>query len=288
MARKPTKKPEPRLLDQLKDQHWLTKVALACVVLFVIVVAITNAFGWPRLIAGPLGYAAAAVAIVAAGLAFSMWEHVRRFAAEERWPNAAGALLLFIGALVWDGIGVHSGIMVFADPWVAQMEEQADIEQAEAQRDLDARRSQMQREINDIQARIDAVPLDLSGGPQNDAIALQAWNGVTAADRARVETKQTALDAMARNAPRPEVAPWLERAVTGFSIFVEIVVGFGVTILGIEIAPRFVAAKPEAPKPAPPIQPTPQKTPAPVIQITTARPSRRARGGDASRWSGWN
>lgn len=283
MAKRPTKKPRSWLHD-LRDLHWLTKVALGGVVLFVLTVAVTNAFGWPRLIPGFLGYAAAVLAIAAAGFAFSLWEHIRLFARERRWLNFTGALALFIGSLAIDAIGVHSGIMVFAEPWKAQMEHQADIDFTARQSELDSQRREIEREIADIQARLDAVPLVLPGRPQSDEQARLAWNERTAADRGRLEAKRDTLDALPRIAERPPVAPWLSQAVWAFSIFVEIVVAFGVSILGIEIAPRFTKGREEE---AAPQKPAPAPTPAAVVTPITEARARRARAATSSRWSGW-
>jgi hypothetical protein len=270
MARR--RKPDPR-------PHWLTLVGLACVVLFVLTVAITNAFGWPALIPGPLGIAAAVLAIAAAGFAFSLWEHVRLFARERRWPNLAGALLLFVGALVIDAIGVHSGIETLAEPWRAQFERQADANQAAAQRALDQRREDLGLEIAEIRARINTVPIDLSGGPQNDAEARLAWSEITAADRALIDRKQLALERMPRTVDQEPVAPWLSPAIWAFALFAELVVAFGISILGIEIAPRFAHKEEERGEvPAPPV----------VSVVTPLRPRRRALAqADGSRWSGW-
>lgn len=279
MARRPKKPPRP----QLRDQHWLTLVALACITLFGLTVIVTNAFGWPRLIPGPLGIVAAILAICAGGFAFSLWEHVRLFFRERRWPNFAGALVFFIGALVIDGIGVHSGIETLATPWVQEMERDAQADQGARQRDLDKRRADLQREINNVQARIDALAPPPRSGPQTTAEDRETWLARTADDRARLKTQQDRLDAMPRSVAAEPAAPWLSPAITAFAVFAEMVVAFGVSILGIEIAPRFVKGREED---APP-KPTPVQ-PAAVISISEARPARAKRVRSGGDWSGWN
>lgn len=277
MARKPVKR---RVREP--EHHWLTLVALACIVLFVATVAVANAFGWPALIPGPLGIIAAILAIAAAGFAFSLWEHVRLFARERRWPNFIGAGLLFVGALTMDAVGVHSGIDTFAAPWRAELARQAEIDRTAQQSDLGNRRSTLQNEIDAIQARIDAVPLDRTGGPQNRAANLASWNAQTANDRERLEGKQRTLDALPRQIEAAAVAPWLSPAMWAFALFAEFIVAFGVSVLGIEIAPQFAAARDiEQPEP----KPAPEPLPANVTPIRAARPVIRR---DASRWSGWD
>lgn len=277
MARAPKKSQRP---------HWLTIVALACIVLFGVTVVGTNVVGWPKLIPGPLGYIFAILALCAGGFAFSLWEHVRLFFKERRWWNFAGALLFFIGALAIDGVGVHSGIETLAQPWMEQMEADAGENMVRRQRALDDRRADLEREIAGIRADIAAVaPADMTGGPQNDAQERARWNDQTAGDRARLTTKQTQLDNMARTVAAEPVAPWLTYAIWAFALFAECVVAFGVSMLGIEIAPQFVKGREQARPPAPP-QPQPA-TPAPSVRsIDQPRQKRQAAARDGSRWSG--
>lgn len=286
MARKP-KKPA----GFLAEHHVLTRFALGFVVLFVLTVLVANVIGWPAVIPGPGGYFAAALAVSACGFAFLLWEHVRAFYRERRWPNFAMALLLFAGAVSMDTYGVHSGVEVLVKPWRAEIARERASEIAAEQTRLDQQRAAIEGEIAVLQARVDALAPETRGGPQTTEQDRITWAARTKADQDRIDAKNAELDRLPRIAPAPAQPDYITPVVWGFSIFAGLIVAFGVSMLGIEIAPRFAAAREEGRgETANDVKEPPAQALAPETTKVASLAVARARGPRAPKkqWSGWD
>lgn len=209
--------------------HWMTKTGVGFVVAFALAVAALNVIGWWQTMPGAAGAVAGFFAFCLEGLAFVLWEHVRAHTKAHRWLLVAGSLFFLAAAVGVNVYGGHQGLNYLAQP----LHERAERERLVSQNALDESRRGLETQIAEHQNRIDAVPLDLSGGPQNDAQAQAAWNLLTADDRQQRETLRNRLDGMplvvAQREPYPEWGPF---AIAAFFVLVSV---FGLSVFGVKV-----------------------------------------------------
>lgn len=232
-------------MNSTGPMHWTTRIGVAGVVLCVAVVVTLNVVGWLNTLPGVTGIAAACIAVGLELVAFVSWEHITKYA---KGRDFGRLLLALIGLTVAAAVNIeggHRGVVHLAAP----LYEQADRERRESQAALDAERAVVQAEISTAQARIDAVPLIMEGGPQSRGQNRLIWESQTALDRQAVEAAQARLAAMpimvAGREPFPQWAPYaLTAAFAFFSLF-------GLTMFGVKVADVRPRAKPRAAPSAP-------------------------------------
>ncbi len=245
---------------------WQTKLGVAVALAILAGVAALNASGWLYAWGPIVGGVAAFFAVTFEVLGFVLWEHIRA-ALRDGAKGAATGGVVFLAAVVATNVyGGHHGLEFMAH--AGGMYEQAEHNRERAQSILDQTRRDFQtNEIAPVQTRIDAVTKpDLSGGPQNDAREIQAWEALTAADRAELERLQRRLDTMATVAPAIDPFP-AELRVAISALFAALSV-FLLSVLRVSIPgmERRGPAKRARPKPR-----TPSHQGENVIDLGTAR-----------------
>lgn len=252
--------------------HWPNWVGVGGVALLAIVVAGLNLFGWNRTLPGAAGQVAGILAFCFEAMAFVLWEVARSHFAARRWWSFGGAAFALLLAVVINVEGGHRGLEQMAQP----LFEQAEDDRKAQQELLDRDRSTLAMEIATLQARVDSVPLDLSGGPQSDTQARLAWNDQTIGDRNRISQKREELDAMPLTiAARQPFPAWAPYASAGVFVYFSV---FGLSIFGVRL-PGTEAKEARAPRKPNPPQEAPQTAPN-VIDLGTKRGKRGGREAD--------
>jgi hypothetical protein len=211
--------------------HWTTKIGVAAVILFMLVVAGLNGIGWMNTLPGPAGIAAAFVAMSLELMAFVAWEHL---VAYSKARDHGRFFLAFVGlvlAVLMNVEGGHRGLDHMAEPFYTQ----AEADRRVAQEALDAERAELSSQIATLQARVDTVAatnpgLTLSGRMEQWR---QNFETVTAEDRRQIATLHARLDQMplsvAAAKPYPQWAPY---AVAASFAFFSV---FGLTMFGVRV-----------------------------------------------------
>lgn len=203
---------------------WAGAVALAGLTALL---AWYNAAGWldrqfPLLAA--LAVATEAIAFlmaVCAELAWGRGGHWRVRAA-----RVACCLIILAGCEAFNAAGSH-------EAWRGTMAERAETLTEPQRYAIHAEEVRLTATVAEAQARIDAIPQpDLSGGPQNDAQAIAAWEAVTGPARAAKAAAEAALNGLDREIEQPG-EPFPEGAVWAFLTFLGFVKVTGLWAIGI-------------------------------------------------------
>ncbi|MBY0563397.1 MAG: hypothetical protein K2P58_04340 [Hyphomonadaceae bacterium] len=211
--------------------HWTTKLGVAAVVLFMLVVAGLNAIGWINTLPGPAGIAAAFVAISLEAMAFVLWEHLVAYHKARDYGRFMLSLLGLIFAVSINVEGGHRGLEHMAAPFYVQ----AEADRRTAQEALDAERASITEQVASLQTRVDAFAatnpgLTLSG-------RMEQWREnfdiVTSEDRRQIAALRARLDQLPLVAAAPEPYPkWAPYALAAAFAFFSV---FGLTMFGVKV-----------------------------------------------------
>lgn len=211
--------------------HWTTKIGVAAVVLFMLVVAGLNGVGWMNTLPGAAGIAAAFVAMSLELFAFVSWEHVAAYAKARDYGRFLLAFIGLVLAVLMNIEGGHRGLDHMAAPFYTQ----AEADRRAAQEALDAERATLSDQVAALQARIDSVAATNPGLTLSGRMA--AWREnfaiVTAGDRRQITSLRARLDQMpltiSASKPYPDWAPY---AVAASFAFFSV---FGLTMFGVKV-----------------------------------------------------
>jgi hypothetical protein len=215
-----------------RQGHFWTALAAVALASLTAALAFFNAAGWldrqlPLL---------AALAVITEVIAFTM-----AVSAELAWGRSthwlvriarvACCLLILAGCEAFNAAGSH-------EAWRQTVAKRAETLTAPQRNAITAQEARLTLAITDAQARIDAVPLpDLSGGPQNDAQAIAAWQALTASDRTVKSENEAALRSLDRTVEEPE-APFSESVVWAFLTFLGFTKVSGLWAIGVAVFRR--------------------------------------------------
>lgn len=211
--------------------HWTTKIGVAAVILFMLVVAGLNAVGWIHTLPGAAGIAASVVAISLELMAFVSWEHLVAYRKAKDYGRFSLALIGLVLAVLMNIEGGHRGL----DHMAAPFHEQVEVERREAQAQLDAERGAIADQIAVIQARIDAQASTNPGltFPGRMEQWRQNFELVTAEDRRQIAALRARLDQMPVTVAAREPYPtWVPYAVAAAFAFFSV---FGLTMFGVKV-----------------------------------------------------
>lgn len=217
--------------DAPHKMHWTTKIGVAAVILFMLVVAGLNAVGWINTLPGAGGIAASVVAVSFELMALVLWEHVvayRKAHDYGRFLLAAFGLLLAVSMNIEGG---HRGLNQIAAPFY----EQSESDRRTQQQAIDATRAEIEQEIAALQRRVDEVAVTNPGMTYPGR--MEQWRAnfdlVTADDRRqiaalRARLEQVPLTASAQ-APYPQWAPYALASIFAFFSV------FGLTMFSVKV-----------------------------------------------------
>ncbi len=218
-------------LSAAAPMHWTTKIGVAAVILFMLVVACLNAIGWINTLPGAGGIAVSFVAISLEAMAFVAWEHVVAYRKAQDHGRFLLALIGLALAVLMNIEGGHRGLNHMAAPFHAQ----AETERRNGQERLDGDRREFGAQIASLQTRVDDVASTNPGMTYPGR--MEQWREnfelVTAEDRRQIAQLRTRLDRLpltvgARD-PYPEWAPYgIAAAFAFFSVF-------GLTMFGVKV-----------------------------------------------------
>jgi hypothetical protein len=211
--------------------HWTTKIGVAAVVLFMVVVAGLNALGWINTLPGPAGIAASVVAISFELMALVIWEHLTSYAKARdyfRFALASVGLLLAVGMNIEGG---HRGL----DHMAVSFHQQAETDRRAAQTALDAERANIASEIAAIQARIDLAAATNPGVAS--PMRMQQWRenfeALTVEDRRQIANLRQRLDTLPLTVAAQEPYPrWAPYAIASIFAFFSV---FGLTMFSVKV-----------------------------------------------------
>lgn len=224
------------------EMHWTTRIGVGGAMLLALTIAALNVYGWFSSLPIETAAPVALVALSLEAMAFVLWEHIARYTRERRWPQLALAALGLLFAVAINIEGGHRGLIAIAGPLYAN----AEADRRHAQAGLDAERAQVQSEIARLQQRVDAAAPDCSAvGPETCRARTEAWQNITASDRAAITAQRARLDVLPLTIARAEPFPaWGPYAVTSALAFLAV---FGLTMFGVrvETAPRIIKTAPK-------------------------------------------
>lgn len=212
--------------------HWTTKIGVAAVILFMLVVAGLNAVGWINTLPGPGGIAASVVAVSFELMALVAFEHL---VAYRKAGDHGRFFLAFVGLVLAVSMNVeggHRGLNYIATPFHAQ----AEAERRLSQEALDATRREVEAQINTLQARIDEVAAT-NPGTATYSERMAEWRAnfelVTADDRRQVTALRARLDQLpltvTMREPYPAWAPYIIASIFAFFSV------FGLTMFSVKV-----------------------------------------------------
>lgn len=211
--------------------HWTTKLGVAAVVLFMLVVAGLNAIGWINTLPGPAGIAAAFVAISLEAMAFVLWEHLAAYQKARDYGRFLLAFLGLIFSVLINIEGGHRGLEHMAAPFYAQ----AELDRRAAQQALDAERASIGEQIASLQTRVDAFAATNPGLTFTGR--MEQWREnfdiVTSDDRRQIAALRARLDQLPLVAPTADPYPkWVPYALAAAFAFFSV---FGLTMFGVKV-----------------------------------------------------
>jgi hypothetical protein len=211
--------------------HWTTKIGVAAVILFMLVVAALNGVGWMYTLPGPAGVAAAFVAMSLELMAFVAWEHLVAYHKARDYGRFFLALVGLVLAVLMNVEGGHRGLDHLAAPFY----EQAETERLGAQERLDRERATLSAQIAALQTRVDGVAATNPGMTLSGR--MEQWREnfetVTAEDRRQIAALRARLDAMPLTVAAAEPYPkWAPYAVAAAFAFFSV---FGLTMFGVKV-----------------------------------------------------
>ncbi len=211
--------------------HWTTKIGVASVVLFMLVVAGLNGIGWINTLPGAGGIAVSIVAVSLELMAFVAWEHLVAYQKAQDHGRFALALIGLALAVLMNVEGGHRGLNHVAAPFYVQ----AESERRAGQERLDETRRDLEQQIATAQTRIDEVAQTNPGMtyPGRMEQWRQSFELVTAEDRRQIGSLRARLDqlplSIASREPYPAWAPYgIAAAFAFFSVF-------GLTMFGVKV-----------------------------------------------------
>lgn len=211
--------------------HWTTKLGVAAVVLFMLVVAGLNAVGWINTLPGPAGVAAAFVAISLEAMAFVLWEHLVAYQKARDYGRLLLAFLGLVFSVLINIEGGHRGLEHMAAPFYVQAESDRRV----AQQALDAERASISDQIAALQTRVDAFAATNPGLTITGR--MEQWREnfdiVTAEDRRQIAALRARLDRLPLVAPTSDPYPrWVPYAIAAAFAFFSV---FGLTMFGVKV-----------------------------------------------------
>ncbi|MEQ1617844.1 MAG: hypothetical protein ABL883_05825 [Terricaulis sp.] len=215
----------------LNKMHWTTKIGVASVVSFMLVVAGLNGIGWINTLPGAGGIAVSFVAVSLELMAFVAWEHLVAYQKAHDHGRFALALIGLALAVLMNVEGGHRGLNHVAAPFYVQ----AESERRAGQERLDETRRDLEQEIAALQSRIDEVAQTNPGMTYSGRMEQwrQSFELVTAEDRRQTSSLRARLDqlplSVAAREPYPGWAPYgIAAAFAFFSVF-------GLTMFGVKV-----------------------------------------------------
>jgi hypothetical protein len=211
--------------------HWTTKIGVAAVILFMLVVAGLNGVGWINTLPGPAGIAAAFVAMSLELMAFVAWEHLVAYHKARDYGRFFLAFIGLVLAVLMNVEGGHRGLDHMAAPFYAQ----AESDRRSAQQALDAERASISDQIAALQARVDAFAATNPGMTLSGR--MEQWRAnfetVTGEDRRQMVTLRARLDQLPLVVANAEPYPkWVPYSVAAAFAFFSV---FGLTMFGVKV-----------------------------------------------------
>ncbi len=215
-----------------QEMHWTTKIGVAAVILFMLVVAGLNAVGWMNTLPGAGGIAASVVAVSFEAMALVAFEHL---VAYKKARDYGRLFLAFVGLALAVSVNIeggHRGLNHIAEPFFAQ----AESERRANQEALDAARSGLEQQIATLQARVDGVAAT-NPGAETFSERMEQWRAnfelVTGEDRRQITLLRARLADMPltvnAQAPYPDWAPYAIAAIFAFFSV------FGLTMFSVKV-----------------------------------------------------
>jgi hypothetical protein len=217
--------------DTAAPMHWTTKIGVAAVILFMLVVAGLNAVGWVNTLPGPGGIAASVVAVSFELMALVTFEHL---VAYRKARDHGRFLLAFVGlalAVAMNVEGGHRGLNHIAAPFY----EQAESERRFGQESLDKARGDLATQIAELQRRVDGVAATNPGLTYPGR--MEQWRAnfdlVTADDRRQVAALRARLEQLPLSVASREPYPaWAPYALASIFAFFSV---FGLTMFSVKV-----------------------------------------------------
>ena len=211
--------------------HWTTKIGVAAVVLFMLVVASLNGIGWINTLPGVGGIAVSVVAVSLELMAFVAWEHLVAYQKAQDYGRFLLALVGLVLAVLMNVEGGHRGLNHIAQPFYTQ----AETERRAGQESLDTTRRELEQQIASLQLRVDAVAATNPGLTYQGR--MEQWRAnfelVTAADRRQIGALRMRLDQLPLSvAARPPYPNWAPYGVAAAFAFFSV---FGLTMFGVKV-----------------------------------------------------
>jgi hypothetical protein len=211
--------------------HWTTKIGVAAVVLFMLVVAGLNAMGWVNTLPGAAGLAASVVAISFELMALVAFEHL---VAYHKARDYGRFLLASIGLLLAVGMNIEGGHRGL-DHMAVSFHQRAEADRRAAQAALDTERGDIADQIADMQARIDAAAATNPG--ISSPMRMQQWREnydlMTGEDRQQIALLRARLDSLPLTVATQEPYPrWVPYTIASIFAFFSV---FGLTMFSVKV-----------------------------------------------------